>query len=531
MRIIVCDNYEELSKKAAKIVASQITLKPESVIGLATGSTPIGMYNELSKMCKSGDLDFSEVVTFNLDEYYPIKKNNNQSYDYFMKQNLFSKINIKPQNIHIPNGEAKNPQEECEEYEKSIRANGGIDLQILGIGQNGHIGFNEPDSNLSSLTHLTKLTENTIKANSRFFESMDEVPKEALTMGIGTILKARKIVILANGANKRRVVTELVNGGINTKNPASMLKTHPDVTLICDKEAYSGAKLGIDIGGTNIKLAVIDSDEIVYKGNIKTPKTESGIINTLCDTISSLKDSIKVTTVGVGTPGIIKGGKVTATNLPFKETPLENILKERTGLCVTVDNDANCAALGEVTFGNTKDCDNIVLVSIGTGIGGGIVMDREICRTKNNMGEIGHLIIQAENGRECPCGQTGCWEQYSSMTALIKDTTKAAIENPDSILGKMYAENNEIDGKMLFDALEQNCEVAEKVFEKYIKYLALGINSLVNIFGPDAIVLSGGVTNQGDRLLLPLKEKVKKDIRIEISTLQKDAGALGACVL
>ena len=283
MRIIICDNYDELSKKAAKIVASQITLKPDSVLGLATGSTPVGMYNELIKLYRHGELDFSEVKTFNLDEYYPIKKKNNQSYDYFMRENLFSKINIKNENIHIPNGETENPETECIEYEKQIKSSGGIDLQILGIGRNGHIGFNEPDATLNSFTHLTNLTENTIKANSRFFENEEEVPKKALTMGISTILNAKKIILLASGANKRKVVSELISGGINTNIPATMLKTHPDVVLICDRESYSGAKFGIDIGGTNIKMVTLALELTGSMDFIKNCKAVVSIGHTDCD--------------------------------------------------------------------------------------------------------------------------------------------------------------------------------------------------------------------------------------------------------
>ena len=530
MRIIICDTYDELSKKAAKIVASQITLKPDSVLGLATGSTPIGMYNELIKMYGHGELDFSEVKTFNLDEYYPIKKKNDQSYDYFMRKNLFSKINIKNENINIPNGETDNPEAECSEYEKRIKSSGGIDLQILGIGRNGHIGFNEPDASLNSFTHLTNLTENTIKANSRFFANEEEVPKKALTMGISTILNAKKIILLASGANKRKVVSELINGGINTNIPATMLKAHPDVVLICDRESYTGAKLGIDIGGTNIKMAVIDQNTIVHKSSFKTENTEEKIISDIAEGILKLKSTLDITTVGIGTPGIIKNGEVTATNLPFKNTPLENMITERTGLCVTVDNDANCAALGEVMFGNTKDCANIVLVTLGTGVGGGIIMNRQILRSNNNMGEIGHFVIQAENGRPCPCGQTGCWEQYSSMTAFQKDAENTARQNPDSILFKLM-KNDKLTGEDVFKAMNKGCPVAQKVFDDYIRYLAMGINSLINIFGPDAIVLAGGVTRQGEKLLKPLKRLVKSDIRIEISTLQNDAGSLGAAML
>ena len=530
MRIITCDTYEELSKKAAKIVASQITLKPDSVLGLATGSTPVGMYSALAKLCKRGELDFSEVKTFNLDEYYPISKANKQSYDYFMRKNLFSKINIKNENVHIPNGETTDPKKECEDYEKQIKASGGIDLQVLGIGQNGHIGFNEPDASLNSYTHLANLSENTISANSRFFDTPSEVPKQAMTMGISTILNAKKIILLASGANKRRVVSELINGGINTSIPATMLKTHPDVTLICDKDAYIGAKLGIDIGGTNIKVAVIDSDKVVYKCHFKTGATEEKILSSLIEKIKSINASFNITTVGIGTPGIIKNGKVTSANLPFSDTPLQSIIAKETGLCTTVDNDANCAALGEVVFGNTKDCENIVLVTLGTGIGGGLIMHRQILHSNNNMGEIGHFVIQAENGRPCKCGQHGCWEQYCSMTAFIKDAKQLALENPDSILFGMI-KNDKLSGKDIFKAIDCGCEVAQKVFDRYVRYLALGINSLVNIFGPDAVVLAGGVTEQGDKLLNPLKRLIKNDIRIEISDLQNDAGALGAAML
>lgn len=242
MRVIICENYEELSNQAAKIVSSQLIVKPNSILGLATGSTPIGLYQNLIEMNKKGEIDFSAVKTFNLDEYYPIKKSNDQSYDYFMKEQLFNHINIDKNNIDIPNGEAEDPKAECERYEKRLDEVGGVDLQILGIGQNGHIAFNEPDENLIAVTHLTGLTQNTIEANSRFFASADEVPKQALTMGMGSILKAKKIVILANGANKSDAVKELLDDNIKTSNPATMLKVHPDVTLICDKAAFSAVK-------------------------------------------------------------------------------------------------------------------------------------------------------------------------------------------------------------------------------------------------------------------------------------------------
>lgn len=532
MRVIVCENYKELSEKAAEIVSSQIILKPDCVLGLATGSTPVGMYKRLAEMCSSGYIDFSQVKAFNLDEYYPIKKDNEQSYCRFMYDNLFSKVNIDLKNTYIPNGETDDPVQECERYETLIKDSGGIDLQILGIGQNGHIGFNEPDATLNSRTHLTALTDSTIKANARFFDTYDEVPKHALTMGIATILRAKKIVLLANGANKSRVVSALLNGGINTSIPATMLKTHPDVVLICDRDAYSGARLGVDIGGTNIKFAVVDGGAVQYKGAIKTAGSCEAILSDISSEIIRLMDKYSVKNVGIGTPGIIKKGLVTCANLPFDKTPLERLISEKTGVSVCVDNDANCAALGEITFGSAKDCCNIVLVTLGTGIGGGIIMDGQICRSNNNMGEIGHMIIQADNGKKCPCGQAGCWERYCSMTAFIESAEAYALENQESILYNMYAENgNQLNGKIIFDAVEKGCPVANEVFDTFLNYLACGINSLSNIFGPDAIVLAGGVTVQGEKLLTPLKDKLKKDIRIEISKLQGDAGALGAAML
>lgn len=236
MRLILCDNYEEVSDKAAELVASQVILKPDCVLGLATGSSPVGMYKKLAEM----NLDFSEVTTYNLDEYYPISPDNIQSYYYFMNEHLYSKVNLKPGNIHIPNGLTEDVEKECSDYDMAVDKSGGIDLQVLGIGQNGHIGFNEPDENLNSATHLTSLTESTIEANARFFDKEEDVPKQALTMGMSTILKSKKIVLLVSGKSKHAALTELFNNDINTSVPATMLKVHPDVVIICDKEAYDG---------------------------------------------------------------------------------------------------------------------------------------------------------------------------------------------------------------------------------------------------------------------------------------------------
>ncbi len=237
IKINVVDNYEEMSKEAARLVAAQIRLKPESIVGFATGSTPTGMYKELVKMYREEGLDFSKIVSFNLDEYYPIDPSSEQSYYFYMMNNLFNHINIEKDNINIPDGKAPDVEVQCRQYEERIRRVGGIDLQVLGIGPNGHIGFNEPDLKFEAETHIIDLDKKTIEANSRFFNSVDEVPKRAITMGIKTIMHARKIVLLANGSGKAEVIKEAILGSIVPNLPASILQLHQDVTIICDKEA------------------------------------------------------------------------------------------------------------------------------------------------------------------------------------------------------------------------------------------------------------------------------------------------------
>lgn len=533
MRLILCENYEEMSKAAAKIVASQMILKPDSILGLATGSTPVMMYDILSQMNKSGEIDFSEAKSFNLDEYYPLSADNDQSYHYFMDENLFSKINIQKENTYILDGMAKSPQEECADFEKKIDASGGIDLQILGIGQNGHIGFNEPDSSLNSKTHLTDLTESTINANSRFFASYDDVPKQALTMGIGTILKAKKIILMASGANKHRVVKELLEGEINTDIPASMLKLHSDVILICDRAAYQGNRMGIDIGVTDIKFGVIDNEnKIIYRDSIPTNKdSEEALIDEIADKCQQIMSEHNITRVGVAISGSIENGCVTACNLPFNNTKLEKILSKKLGVNVSVANDANCAALGEVVCGNGKEKKNVIAITLGTGIGGGIVINNKLYEGKGGAGNIGHLCIEA-NGIMCSCGAQGCWEQYASVSALCKAAIEAAQKNQNSELYKAYKENNEMNGKLFFSVLKKNCAVAKEVFEVYLDYLAKGIKSLICIFAPDMIVLAGGIVNEGDALLKPLLRKLgPTDTTIEISSLKSDVGIFGAAML
>lgn len=238
MRIIVCDNYDLLSKKAAQIVGSQMILNPKSILGLATGSTPIGMYKNLIKMYEEGLIDFSKTTTFNLDEYYQLPINNDQSYHYFMDENLFNHININRENIHIPNGMADDIDAECVLYDKMIDDNG-IDIQVLGIGNNAHIGFNEPTINFNKGTHMVTLDESTREANARFFNSLDEVPTKAITMGTGSIFKSKKILLLASGINKAEAIYNTVHGKVTPEVPSSILQFHKDVIIILDKEAAS----------------------------------------------------------------------------------------------------------------------------------------------------------------------------------------------------------------------------------------------------------------------------------------------------
>ena len=223
MKLLKFNTYEEMSKAAADIIADVMNSKEEPVLGLATGSTPIGMYNCLVEMNKAGKIDFSKVKSVNLDEYYPITPDNDQSYRYFMNYHLFDKVNINKANTRVPDGTAKDPDAHCKAYEDGIDALGGIDVQILGIGRNGHVGFNEPGAELFPFTHLTELTPSTIEANSRFFTSEDDVPKHALTMGMRSIFKARKILLLVSGENKAEAVKKMLAAGLPAEQIASIM--------------------------------------------------------------------------------------------------------------------------------------------------------------------------------------------------------------------------------------------------------------------------------------------------------------------
>ena len=243
MKIYKAKDYKDMSRKAANIISAQVIMKPNCVLGLATGSTPIGTYDQLVEWYNKGDLDFSEVTTVNLDEYKGLPRTNDQSYYYFMHQHLFDRVNIDPERTNVPNGMEPDAERECGRYEELIRSLGGVDLQLLGLGHNGHIGFNEPGEAFEKETHCVDLTESTIEANKRFFASADDVPKQAYTMGIKTIMQAKKILIVVNGENKADIVERAFFGPVTPEVPASILQLHNDVTLVGDKAAL--AKIGI----------------------------------------------------------------------------------------------------------------------------------------------------------------------------------------------------------------------------------------------------------------------------------------------
>ncbi len=237
MRVYCEKDYEQASRRAANIIASQVILKPDCVLGLATGSTPVGAYKELITKCENGDLDFSKVKSVNLDEYKGLSPENDQSYRYFMNTNLFDHINIDKNNTNVPNGLEPDADKACAEYDKIIESMGGIDLQLLGLGHNGHIAFNEPAEEFSKGTNCVNLTQMTIDANARFFENKDMVPKQAYTMGIASIMQAKKILIVACGEDKAEIVKKAFTGPITPAVPASVLQLHPDVTLVGDAAA------------------------------------------------------------------------------------------------------------------------------------------------------------------------------------------------------------------------------------------------------------------------------------------------------
>jgi glucosamine-6-phosphate deaminase len=242
MEVIITEDHDQMSKIAADHIEAQIQAKPNAVLGLATGGTPVGAYKELIRRHREGKLDFSKVVTFNLDEYVGLPTTHDQSYHHFMHENLFNHVNISPGNVHVPSGMATDHEAHCRWYEEEIDKAGGIDLQLLGIGADGHIAFNEPGSSLGSRTRLKTLTEQTIEDNARFFDKKEDVPRFAITMGVGTILEARKILLIANGEKKAETVADFIEGPVTAQVTASALQLHPDVIVVLDDPASSKLK-------------------------------------------------------------------------------------------------------------------------------------------------------------------------------------------------------------------------------------------------------------------------------------------------
>ena len=250
MRIYQAEDYKAMSRRAANIISAQVIYKPNCVLGLATGGTPVGLYKQLVDWYKKGDLSFAETRSVNLDEYLGLSPHHEQSYRYFMQVNLFDYIDIKPENTHVLNGLAKDPEAECRAYNQLIRDLGGIDLQLLGMGHNGHIAFNEPGENFGLETHLVDLTERTIDANQRFFERREDVPRHALSMGIKNIMNARRILMVVSGEEKADIVCRAFAGPVTKEVPASVLQLHPDVTLVGDKAAlHKLAEAGVPVCG------------------------------------------------------------------------------------------------------------------------------------------------------------------------------------------------------------------------------------------------------------------------------------------
>lgn len=239
MNVLIYDTEEQIGIAAGNYMCGQVLQKPDSVLGLATGSTPLKPYGQMIDLYKKGVVDFSKVTTFNLDEYVNLDVNDKNSYHSFMHENLFDHINIPEENINFLNGNADDPEKECEEYENKIKKAGGIDIQLLGIGSNGHIAFNEPSDCFQRWSHVVNLKESTVKDNSRFFKSIEEVPTQAVTMGIGSIMQAKKILIIAIGENKAKAIKQLINGNVTPQCPASVLQFHTDVTLMLDRGAAS----------------------------------------------------------------------------------------------------------------------------------------------------------------------------------------------------------------------------------------------------------------------------------------------------
>lgn len=307
------------------------------------------------------------------------------------------------------------------------------------------------------------------------------------------------------------------------------------MSLIQDKMpqevSYNGVRLGIDMGGTLTKFLILDDGAKRHEESVPTPNDScESIVGMIVEKYEALKKSFHIQRIGIGVPGVVKNGEVFADNLPIKNVPLLDLLKKHIDVPIVIDNDANCAALAEANLGATK-CQNLVMVTVGTGIGGGIVLDGKIRQGRGGMGEICHMSIEATNGEFCTCGHRGCWESYAATTALVKSAERAAKEHPESYLYDLYRQKDMLNGILIFKALKADCPIAKAFFSEYLDRLAVGLKNIAYIFDPDAIVLAGGITRDGDLFIDELRRRVNTDVPIVISALQSEAGAYGAAML
>lgn len=293
--------------------------------------------------------------------------------------------------------------------------------------------------------------------------------------------------------------------------------------------------LGIDIGGTNVKFGVCDESYNVLKSySIKTlkDKGDMAFLESICEKINKIKEEFPIERIGIGSPGTIdtvRGIGVKAANLPYSNTPITETVKRLTGICASVANDANCAIAGELYAGCGREFKNIAMITLGTGVGGGIVIDKKIYNGRSgHVAEFGHFSINYE-GIPCPCGQKGCLEQYASVTALIRQTKEAIRENPDSLLARLGSEK--VSGRTAFDAMKAGCPAGEKVVRDYIGYLAVGITGIEFYLEPDVIVIGGAISNEGDYLIKPLKEVLTRPVNVRVSALGNNAGIIGAAAI
>ncbi len=292
-------------------------------------------------------------------------------------------------------------------------------------------------------------------------------------------------------------------------------------------------RLGVDVGGTEIKFLVIENKKIIYQNIIETNRESvDGIVNDIVAEYKKISKDIKIDTMGVGIPGGIYGDVVTTDNLPFKNYPLQGALEKQIDIPVCIDNDANCAVLGEKHMGSGEKYENIVMVTLGTGVGGGVIIGGKICHGNGEFGEIGHMVIDVRNGRKCNCGREGCYEQYASATALVRRAAEVGKENPGSRLYE-YLSNNDfkINGRTFFKIFDEGCEVCKKVFEEYIDFVVAGLKNVESIFDPDIIILAGGITRTGDTLMNAIRSRNIMRVPVEVSKLAGDAGAVGAAYL